>query len=256
MTVSNLNYTGRKRINRSDVDITLQIADGDPSSFSFNANFALSSYNLPDDALLTIEAYRQTTRMRFDFGEIGTLQPPPDRNLAEFDTHEGVQFRVCITSQDEPVGVLLAAADRIPLTNPSKEKDKRAPLLPVRSGDIGSQIYQIDFSGSGPGLVINSELNIDWHSLVLTDAFASLAYPTIVREIFLRILLFEEYSEGDPDDWQSLWLLFALDMPGIEEPPYNDEDQLTIWIDEVVDTFCRQSHLIKRFSSYWIQEAG
>ncbi len=247
MTKRNLNYTDRQRIVREDVDISVEKETGEPPEIIFNADLSLGDYSLPDDAAITVEAYRDHNRMRFDFGSVGEVQPPGDRKLTMFETQDAIKFRVLVTSQDDPIGLILAVADSIPLIVPSDTGDIREPLLPVRSADIGNRIFDIDFSGSGPGLVINSELETDWHSLVLTDSFATLAYPSIVREIFIQILLIDNFDGGNPDDWQTQWLNFAMEMPNIQEPSFGDEDRILIWISDVVDAFCRRLHLIRRF---------
>jgi hypothetical protein len=62
-----LNYTGRVKINRSDVFIAIQKKD---ELLIFDADLKLDDYGLPADSQIYIEAYRQTVWMRFLFGTV------------------------------------------------------------------------------------------------------------------------------------------------------------------------------------------
>ena len=107
------NYTGRVRLLREDVKFKLKNESN--GAWSFEATLALDEYELPNDALVAVEAYRQTSWMRFDFGTIGAILQPSDRQLTEFDSPEDILFRVRVTSPgtpEEPHGLLLAEADR------------------------------------------------------------------------------------------------------------------------------------------------
>src|SRR5437016_2570906 len=106
MTISRLNYTGRKRLNRKDVQILLLEPSGGP--LSFEAKLKLAEYKFPADALVFVEAYRQTQWMRFTFGKVGAVVPPVDRRLTEFDSPDGILFRVRVTSSSDREGVMLA----------------------------------------------------------------------------------------------------------------------------------------------------
>src|SRR6266702_226127 len=132
--IRRLNYTGRIKIHRSDVRLATREADG---VLSFDADLRLKDYALPAEALVFVEAYRQTSWMRFAFGTVADIQarPAEKRQLSEFDSAEGIRFRVKVTQpQDEHI--LLAAADRIPLGKPEDDADKQA-LLPVVPSELG-----------------------------------------------------------------------------------------------------------------------
>ena len=59
------------------------------------------------------------------------------------------------------------------------------------------------------------------------------------------------YTETDDDtDWRSLWLKYAMLLPGIGDPP-TEEDEQDDWIDDAVDVFCRQHRMRQRFESFW-----
>src|SRR6266571_2707793 len=104
--IRRINYTGRRRINREDVKIVIYDGNGGPAKF--DARLELSSYSLPPDAIVFVEAYRQTFLMRFNFGSISRIELPSDRFLTEFESPEGILFRVKVTSKSPEQGKLLA----------------------------------------------------------------------------------------------------------------------------------------------------
>ncbi len=112
--IRKFNYTGRERILGNDVRILLKEED---SLRTFDASIDLDGYELPASALVDVEAYRSgsPTWMRFSFGNVAKIEAPADRRLTEFDSFDGIKFRVRVTSVEEPTGLLLAEADRITL---------------------------------------------------------------------------------------------------------------------------------------------
>ena len=125
--IRRLNYTGRIKIFRSDLRLATREVGG---ALSFDADLRLIDYELPAEALVFVEAYRQTTWMRFSFGTVAAMQPPVDRWLHEFDSPDGILFRVKVT-QAKDEHVLLAVADRIPLAQPDQNTDQESLLEAV-----------------------------------------------------------------------------------------------------------------------------
>src|SRR5580704_5818632 len=113
MSIKRINSTGRSKIVRGDARISVR---PDPDGvLTFDATINLTDYGLPYDAHVFVEAYRQTTFMRFRHGTVAAPQPPGDlaRRLTEFATGDGLLFRVKVTSTGDRAGVLLAEADRL-----------------------------------------------------------------------------------------------------------------------------------------------
>lgn len=250
MPIRRFNYTGRKRIRLEDVAIAVYEC-GDGAS-RFDADPSLERYELPEDAQVFVEAYRQTTSMRFDFGTVGALQPPGDRTLTEFDSADGVLFRVRVVSMSGRRAILLASAERIRPKRPELKQEERIPLLPVKSSeDLGEQVFSLDFSDR-PLLLVNARVG-SFREVTRDPAFIALVLPATLRDILTRIVRVEKYSDGDDaDDWRSQWLRFATLLPGVPDlPTDDDEDHLDSWIDEAVASFCRKSRILAHFQGYW-----
>lgn len=252
--IRKLNYTGRKKLLKEDTKIVLYEREGEIAFFDASLN--LKKYDLPDDALVFVEAYQQTTLMRFDFGTVTCTKPGSDCRLSLFDSVEGVLFRVRVTSSDLPQGKLLAEGDQIRFRRPEEQSDERVPLLPVKPEDIGHEIAKLDFSGDQPLLLVNS-LAGDWREIARSPAFAAFVYPQALREILCRILIIEKYDDTeDLDDWQSRWLRFTSSLPGVSAPlaGETDDNQKWDWIDDAVGSFAAKLRLLDQFQEYWKEE--
>jgi hypothetical protein len=252
MSINRLNYTGRRRINRRDVRIVIYDRGIQPPEF--DADLRLKEYRLPADALVFVEAYRQTRWMRFEFGRVGALVPPIDRTLGEFDCAEGILFRVRVTSAAGRKGVVLAEADQIRAKRSDNLDDERVPLLPVQPADLGHLVWKVDFSDD-PVLLINRTL--DWRAVASSPPFRSLVCPAALREVLTRILFQEDYPDlEDWGDWKAKWLRFGSGLPGCGDVPGEDEnDRYDEWIDVVTEAFARQVNMIGLFTEYWHEEA-
>lgn len=249
--IRRINYTGRKRISRDHVSVVVHKNLSGPARF--DAKVELDDYSLPNEATVSVEAYRQTGWMRFDFGTVSELIPSEKRELTEFDSPDGVRFRVRVTSSEPTLGKLLAEADQIPF-HFSGEEEKRVPLLPVASEDLDFEITKMDFTDR-PLLLINSSLG-DWRTVAKLPVFVSLIYPQVLRQILTRILWVEKYHEVDDlEDWRASWLRYATRLPGISAPPEEKaSSEYDDWVDNAVAAFSKSHGMLEQFSTFWREE--
>ena len=245
--VGKINFTDRRRINRRDVAVTL-MADAEKSTVWFDASIDLSGYEeLPRDALVIVEAYRKTQRIRFPFGTIGELTVPAQnqRQLKNFTAPEGALFRIKVT--DTTSGLILAEADRIRPGNENEFGGNKS-LLPVEPADLDRECWRISFEEeTGPVFLINQEFP-NWQEESKSPRFRALVYPAVLREILARILWIENSNDMDDDEyWMSPWLRFAAKTLRADRPPDvgDRNDPTTVreidnWIDSAVSAFCRR----------------
>lgn len=248
--IRRLNYTGRTKIHRSDIKLLTREADG---ALSFDAELRLHEYGLPPDAMVFIEAYRQTNWMRFPFGTIANLQAPPvdARVLTEFDSAEELRFRVKVT-QAENEHILLAVADRVPLGTPS-DPEGRESLLPVCPADLGDELWQVDLEDE-PTLLVNKFASSDWRQLAQSPLFVALVYPAVLR-IVLRSILADDFRDTDDEaDWRSRWLHFAASLPSVDPHPPDIErgpEAAFKWAEDAVSAFANLHSLKEKFIAAW-----
>lgn len=243
MPVRKFNYTARQRIRRSDVDIVIRRSPGSPSWF--DASFDLRAYTFPPDAKVFIEAYRQTTLMRFPWGSASVPVPPESRALTEFDCDVRILFRIKVTDVSGRTGVLLGVADQLHAREADEQPDRRIPLLPPEPDDLGEELWRVDFEGE-PALLVNRDVP-DWKAVVRSESFRALVYPAALRTILTKILLRDSYAATDDhDDWRSRWLLFATRIPGAGGVPAAKE-QYEDWIESAVAAFARRFGMRTRY---------
>jgi len=251
------NYTGRKKIIHDDVPISLT---GSKPVWGFDIDLSrVSSYEFPPSARIYVEAYEQASYMRFDFGTVGGIAPVPKeaRILSEFEGSDGVRFRVKVVDA-APDAKLLAEADGILPLAPEETEQNRLPLLPVRHHDLGQELWKIAFEEgpeNRPTLLVNKFIE-DRTAFVRSPAFTSLAWPAILREILVRILIIDDYRElDDREDWRCLWLNFARTfLPGQAPPP--DREDAFEWIADAVTAFSEKNSLLAKYKEHEEEEAN
>lgn len=251
--IRKFNYTDRVKIKHDDVRINL-VMKNDQNWFDADLS-KLTNYELPNESLVFLEAYRQTNWMRFDFGQFGKIIPPKDLHLRLFDTPIGVKFRVKVTAFGN-VHKLLAEANAIPLITPDNEASKTSPLLDVEpTNQLGDEIYRVGFpEDEKPILYMNSEVG-NYKIIGKSSAFLSLALPAIVREILFKIVVIHDWNDDtNMDDWRSRWIRFATSLPGSDELPNTNIDDRLDWIQDTVSLFAKKEKLRAQFKEFWRDE--
>ncbi|MFQ5642326.1 MAG: hypothetical protein ACE5FQ_01365 [Thiogranum sp.] len=106
-----INYTGRRKILHSELQIKL-VEHGDAVP-EFDVDFSLKRENLPDDAAIYIEAYKNNTSQRFDFGTVGQITKPENRILDQIDLTAPTLFRIRLVSMADLLPVLTRSGRKV-----------------------------------------------------------------------------------------------------------------------------------------------
>lgn len=255
--IRRFNYTGRQKIKREHVSLTL--SNGGPHG-SFDLHFDLSTYGLPADAKIYVEAARKTRYMRFPWGTVASPIPASDRRLTAFESADSVQFRLKVTGNGEDSGKLLASANNLCTREPEEQNAQRKPLLPVKSEPLNGPLWRVDFDGTETILLIDDKLEKE--QIANNPAFIAAVYPSALREILQRIYIEEfsgEYDDAEAEDWEAQWLKFAVHEMGANEPPLKyadpgDKDEYLEWVEDVVGRFSRLHNILDHSLSIWNQE--
>jgi hypothetical protein len=239
-----INSTGRKRIRRESIDIRMvEAPHGQP--LQATASVDLSSYGLPPSAIISIEAYRRSSGMRFECGTVGSPAIPGILVLNEVDQSGTVLFRLKVTDGEHERGRILASAERIQPLNEDENKDRRS-LFPVHYRSLGEQIWLVEINaGDRPRLILNREIPDIKHRLQTEAFLQGMLFPAAFRIVMEAIV--RSMNDDDEDDesesqaWQAEWLQFLKDGLGIpNKPPVKDIDEKARWIDDAVIAFCNQ----------------
>lgn len=247
--IRKFNYTGRQKIMRSNIEISLFDQGG---VRSFDAKLELDGMGLPSEATVYIEPYYRYSFMRFNCGTIGDISLPADTSITDIPSSDILYFRVKIVDESGTHGRLLAYAGQLkPKASDEGEKSHKS-ILPVEfSTDLGQQVWRVAFDGPVPILHVNRRIE-NRRELVKTDEFISLAYPAVLKEVVTKIVHeFSEYEEDD-DHWASSWLKFTKRTLHVHDKPESsdgNEDDMNEWVDNVVEAFCRKNIVRNRYES-------
>lgn len=230
------NYTGRKKLMRTDVRIHVHEAKGgQPQSFTAEIKIP-ADLKLDPQARVYVEAYIGASSMRFDFGTVAAVRPPGDCSLTDIDEGAPVLFRVRVVDETQHVGRLLASANGI---RPEGEDDgkHRKSLLPLRSCDMGEEVWRLTFDpDAGPELAVNSRVPGIMERLKSDAILMGLIYPEVVRQIARRIWD-EDFGVPDDAEWLVDWKVWL-------------EEQLgrTVSADEVIEVDELADDMVKNFA--------
>lgn len=232
-----VNFTGRRRIPRRDVSLSLTEREG---VRWFDATLRLDGSGLPKDAMVYVEAYHKTDYMRYSFGTVGSLSRPDNADLGPLAHIDNLHFRVKVVDR---FGRILAEADRLRPEAPVG----RVPILPVQpSNDLGNQVWRLTFDEGGPLLELNLAVPFVLDKARGDPRLFFYVYPVVLREVLIHMVMVEGIAEpADPDEeWHMHWLRFATHYggphPDVLDPRHNDfeETEVTRWIETVVTEFC------------------
>lgn len=232
------NFTGRKKIGRTDISITLRQERG---VWVFDADLRLAHYQFPRAAEVWIEAHRQNLWMQWSWGTVSAFRVPVDRKLTEFDVPDGVLFRVRVV---QPAGTehhkLVAEADGISFVKAGEADDQRRHLLEPVPEALDQQLWKLDFEFDPPRLLVNKDALPSWKDMARSPQFIALVYPEVLRQILTRAL--DDWTEEDDETgWEADWVRFSKNLGGLGPvPPLDLMVERESWIEEAVSAFTRR----------------
>ena len=251
--IRRFNYTGRVKIPRSRVDISM-FKDNEGKYFKANINF--EGLDLPPDAKVYIEPNYKGVYQRFYFGTVAHFKEPENTRLNELPETELAYFDVSIVDEQSKAGLLLGKAKGIAISTDGLPND-RMPLLYVNPTDLKNQFWKLTFDSSDdsrPTLEINKNIP-EMYEMAKNDIkFISLVYPAAFRGVLIKIIEGGEFDTGG-DSWVSQWLKFLSISLGIKSLPDTDNENGVLtpeqetWIDECVNEYCKKFQLFEKFTA-------
>ena len=249
--IRKFNYTNRGKISSNSITITLNT---DRKEKNFDAQFTLQDYNFPEHAKIYLEAYYKTNYMRFAFGTVSKIIPPPSTVLTDFINTDLIYFRLKIVDETNINGRILALAAGLEPKDVEKEQKNRMSILKVNyDADLGQRLYhlELDEIEDLPILEINKKLE-NGSILVTSDIFISTIYPSVIREIATEIINDDTNYQEDDECWQGYWVKYFKHILGTSSvhPINTDDDEFKKeWLEEIVNSFCNKYKIRTRFTS-------
>jgi hypothetical protein len=243
MTVRRLNYTGCLRIRRADIAVGI---DDDTSPASFTVVYALEHYEFPKDALVIIEAQAHWTLMRFECGTVSSDEASGTHVLHDFDSADGIRFRIKVIGTGENAGLILGEADGIRPAEADRPEEARS-FLAVQPADLGQVPWRLSLVGPEPLLQINEKV-ADWRSFMRRPEVHTLLLPEIYRQL-LREALRNSPDIEESDAWQ--FAVLGMVPPAVgSRPSPSDDDAVETWIDDAVRCFASKHKLMRGITTW------
>lgn len=250
--IRRLNYTDRKRIEKSTVSITIDKAHS-PRMAAADISAALgATTGLPADAKIILEAYCRYHIERIPMGTVGTPVPIiAARPLACADgIADRLRFNVKVVQKTGGPGLLKALAKSVP---PVFINDLSLGMGILRTGlkDLKNQIWQLHIDEDGPILYLNNAVNGAQNVFRSDEIVVSLILPEILRQILRRVAFADngevvKFDGYDADAWERDWISFAGSM-GENVENLADKDEAKDWIDGCVGRFCTKHKILEQF---------
>lgn len=233
------NFTGRKRLNKSDVQISLRPSPNGSMSFSAGINF--SEMGLPADARVVIEARQHDLVQRFECGTVADFRVPADTCLTELDCDSPLSFGVRVVDATRTDRRLAAVARSIRPVGGDEDGAGRDSLLSLKCKDLGQLPWTIEYPESEddiPRLVVNSRIPSSMDRLRSDPLWQALIFPAAVREILAHVLHdLDKNDEEGLDLWQSKWLEHGARLSGEHFLSAEYGDSASDWIDTCAREF-------------------
>lgn len=235
------NFTGRSRITRDEVEITLTDEPGmEPS---FDAEFKFRE-KFPDDSAIYVEAYYKETLQRFSFGTVGNITRPANRGLSAVDLTGTTLFRVRVVDESGQIGRLLGAAEAL-RPEGSDDDDNSESLMILKTKPLGPLPWKIETrnDGSKPILYLNNQIPDALNRAKSDPGFYSLILPGALQQVLYQFLLDEPDEEDiEASEQRSRWIEMATKLES-EPPETTDFDELSSWVERVVEAFCKRENM-------------
>lgn len=247
-TKKRINSTGRKRIGRECIDISiLESAPNEPLKAKIALN--LKDGEFPDTASVALEAYHRSSGMRFDCGTVSALSIPDVLVLSEVDRSGSVLFRLKVVDNESEPGRILGSAERL---KPKSEDDSegRRSIFPILYRDLRNDVWKVEIEqGDVPKLIINKRIPGFSHRLLESPMMQGLLLPSALRYVLKELVRTSETGEEDEESsWKDEWLEYCRNELGMETDPREiHEDSLKEdWIDDALQRFCENQSFIDR----------
>ncbi|MCD6304990.1 MAG: hypothetical protein J7M32_01730 [Deltaproteobacteria bacterium] len=246
--IRKLNYTGRQKIPRCNVEIDVRRDRAGMRTFDIRLH--LDRLDLPGKAHIYVEAYHRSGYQRFDFGTLEKMRIPEDMRLTRLSRSAIPLFRIKVVDTSDRHGRILGSVDKIRPQSVDDQPADRQTLLHVEFDDLGNKIWELDLEGDWPTLRLNAGAEEISFIAGADYRFLSLVYPEVVRQILTRILIQDDHTdpECNDDDWPTLWLRLASDLPGMRPPPQTEKAERERWIEDAVEAFAVKYNLLGKFN--------
>jgi hypothetical protein len=250
-----INSTGRKRIPRDRVSVTLLPAKPEEPLRAV-ATVRLDGLGFPESANVVLEAYQRSTAMRMELGTVAQYAVPELVVLGELDPGVVPLFRLKVVDNDGQKGKLLGAAERL-RPDSDDTPDGRESLFPVRFLELHDEVWRLQIDAAGPCLLLNCRVPTLKSDIQRNPLIAGILLPAALRGVLEDLARDANEAEDDETAWKSRWLRFCREELGIEDDPGPlTQEEREGWIDDGVRAFCKSAKFMTKIRKQWVEGAA
>ena len=240
-----INSTGRKRIPRDRVSVTLLPLRPDEPLRAV-ATVRLDGLGFADGASVILEAYQRSSAMRFDLGTVAAHSVPDPVILHELDPGAVPLFRLKVVENDGQKGRLIGAAERL-RPDSDDTPDGRESLFPVRFVELHDEVWKLQIDAAGPCLLLNYRIPALKAKIVNDPLIAGILLPAALRGVLESIAADALETDDDEAAWKEKWLRYCREELGLAEDPGTlSAEQREDWINDGVRTFCKSAKFMTK----------
>jgi hypothetical protein len=238
------NPTGLREIDRSRVTLSLSEAGGVRA-------FVLERLDLKgtgiDEALkIVVVARAGNFNARFEMGTAGSYvreaQP-----LEGLDLSHPLRFRILLHEVNSPK--LVGSVENLR----ARDESQSESLIPMESAQLAERLWRLVITEDGPVLQFNSVVFPSAAGAENFLPFSALVLPEALRQVMQKIAEDPACLEDDDSPWRP-WAAW-LDAIGATRPPSVDDDEGSVWCDDVVDRFCTRCRFATALQSELLKGA-
>jgi hypothetical protein len=249
-----INSTGRKRIPRERVNLTLLPVRPDEPLRAV-ATVRLDGLGFAGDAGVVLEAYQRSSAMRMELGTVEQYAIPEPIVLSELDPGVVPLFRLKIVDNNWQKGKLLGAAERL-RPDSDDTPDGRESLFPVRFVELHDEVWKLQMDGAGPCLLLNCRIPTLKSEIQRNPLIAGILLPAALRGVLEDLARDANETEEDDTAWKSKWLRYCREELGIDDDPGPlSEDERKGWVDDGVRAFCKSAKFMAKIRKQWVEGA-
>jgi len=259
MASRNFNYTGRMLIAQECIDARMsEIHLKAPLlEIEFNWELKPALMGISPRAKVYVDAWKDMSFMRFDYGFFGDTKPPDNVSLSELDSWSSADFIVRIVDN----GSLLAASKKHTVSLAQPDLKSRRSLIIAAYEDLGERPWRLDVYEDieMPRLVFNekwwNEASVSGRPLSDDSKIMGMIMPSVL-EGMLNYLIIGMKSDlhrwYDDPSWKGAWIRFARSLlPNILPPNYEEDEtgepeflrDASSWISDVVQNYSESKAL-------------
>lgn len=250
-----INSTGRKRIPRERVSVTLlQVKPDEPLRAS--ATVRLDGLGFAEGASVVLEAYQRSSAMRFELGTVAAYSVPDPVILHELDPGAVPLFRLKVVDNDGQAGKLLGAAERL-RPDSDDTPDGRESLFPVRFAELHEEVWKLQIDAAGPCLLLNCRIPVLKAEIQRNPLVSGILLPAALRGVLEQLAGDRYDTDDDEAAWKERWQRYCREELGLaEDPGPLDQEQREEWIDEGVRAFCKSAKFMAKIRKQWVEGAS